>query len=94
MYFRNKSGNPPQKIKVLKNRIFQYATIRRNHNKKVKITESQIIGILKEGENGIPVAELFRRHGMSDATFYNWRSKYGGMNVSMMNLGQLPVILK
>ena len=52
--------------------------------KKSRFTESQIIGILKEAESGVPVAELCRTHGMSDATFYNWRSKYGGMDVSMM----------
>jgi len=52
--------------------------------KKSRFTESQIIGILKEAESGIPVTELCRTHGMSDATFYNWRAKYGGMDVSMM----------
>ncbi len=52
--------------------------------KKSRFTESQIIGILKEAESGVPVTELCRTHGMSDATFYNWRVKYGGMDVSMM----------
>ena len=52
--------------------------------KKSRFTESQIIGILKEAESDVPVTELCRTHGMSDATFYNWRVKYGGMNVSMM----------
>ena len=52
--------------------------------KKSRFTESQIIGILKDAESGVPVTELCRTHGMSDATFYNWRVKYGGMNVSMM----------
>ena len=52
--------------------------------KKSRFTESQIIGILKEAESGVPVTELCRTHGMSDATFYNWRAKYGGMDVSMM----------
>ena len=52
--------------------------------KRSRYSESQIISILKEAESGIPVAELCRKHGMSDATFYNWRSKYGGMDVSMM----------
>ena len=52
--------------------------------KKSRFTESQIISILKEAESGVPVAELCRKHGMSDATFYNWRSKYGGMDASMM----------
>lgn len=49
--------------------------------KKSKFTESQIIGILKEQEQGIKISELCRNHGISDATFYNWKSKYGGMNV-------------
>lgn len=52
--------------------------------KKSRFKESQIITILKEAESGIPVAELCRTHGMSDATFYNWRAKYGGVDVSMM----------
>ena len=52
--------------------------------KKSKYSESQIFSILKEGASGIPVSELCHKHGMSDATFYNWRAKYGGMDVSMM----------
>ena len=52
--------------------------------KKSQYSESQIISILKEAENGVPAAELCRKHGMSDASFYNWRAKYGGMDVSMM----------
>lgn len=47
-------------------------------------TDSQIIGILKQNETGISVPELCRTHGMSSATFYKWRSKYGGMDASMM----------
>ena len=49
--------------------------------KKSKFTESQIIGILKEQEQGAKVSELCRQHGISGATFYNWKSKYGGMAV-------------
>lgn len=45
-------------------------------------TESQIITILKEAEAGIAVNELCRKHNISSATYYNWRSKYGGMEVS------------
>jgi putative transposase len=52
--------------------------------KKSRLSESQIISILKEAESGVPVAELCRKHGMSDASFYNWRAKYGGMDVSLM----------
>ena len=47
-----------------------------------RFTEEQIIGVLKEHQAGIPVAELCRKHGVSEATFYNWRSRYGGMEVS------------
>ncbi len=50
--------------------------------KKRRFTEDQIIGVLKEHQAGIPTAELCRKHGISDATFYNWRSRYGGMEVS------------
>lgn len=52
--------------------------------KKSRYTESQIMSILKKAESGVSVADLCRKHGMSDATFYNWRSKYGGMDASMM----------
>jgi len=50
--------------------------------RKSKFTESQIAGILKEVEAGMAVAEVARKHGISAATFYAWRSKYGGMSVS------------
>ena len=50
--------------------------------KRSRYAEDQIIGILKEQEAGTPVAELCRKHGMSDATFYTWKSKYGGLEVS------------
>ena len=52
--------------------------------KKSQYKESQIFQILKEAEVGVPVPELCRRHGMSNASFYKWRSKYGGMDVSSM----------
>ena len=45
-------------------------------------TEEQIIAVLKEGEAGAKVADLSRKYGMSDATYYNWKSKYSGMTVS------------
>lgn len=48
--------------------------------KKTRFTENQIIAILNEGEAGIQVKEICRTHGISDATYYNWRSKYGGMS--------------
>jgi len=52
--------------------------------KKSRYSESQIMNILKQGEAGVPVPELCREHGMSSASFYKWRSKYGGMDASMM----------
>lgn len=50
--------------------------------KRSRFTQDQIIGILKEHQAGTTAADLCRRHGISDATFYTWRSKYGGMEVS------------
>lgn len=50
--------------------------------KRSRFTEEQIIGILKEHQAGLGAKELCRKHGVSDATFYKWRAKYGGMDVS------------
>jgi putative transposase len=50
--------------------------------KRSRFSEEQIIGILKEHAAGLSAAELCRKHGISDATFYTWRKKYGGMEVS------------
>jgi putative transposase len=47
-----------------------------------RFSEEQIINVLKEHQAGIPIVELCRKHGISDATFYTWRTKYGGMEVS------------
>lgn len=52
--------------------------------KKSRYTDNQIINILKQAETGTPVPELCREHGMSNATFYKWRAKYGGMDASLM----------
>lgn len=52
--------------------------------KQSRYTESQIFQILKQAETGIAVPELCREHGMSSATFYQWRAKYGGMDTAMM----------
>ena len=52
--------------------------------KKSKYSDSQIMAILKQAEAGTPVPELCREHGMSSASFYKWRPKYGGMHASMM----------
>lgn len=49
---------------------------------KKRFTEEQIIGFLKEAESGLPLKELCRRHGFSEASYYLWRSKFGGMSVS------------
>ncbi len=50
--------------------------------KNSRFTESQIVSILKEADAGAKVKEICRRHGISDATYYNWKSKYGGMQAS------------
>lgn len=52
--------------------------------KKSRYSDSQILKILKQAEVGTPVSELCREHGMSSATFYKWRAKYGGMDASLM----------
>jgi putative transposase len=49
---------------------------------KQRFTEEQIIGVLKEAEAGMKVAEVCRKYGISDATYYSWKSKFGGMTVS------------
>jgi putative transposase len=50
--------------------------------RKSKFSETQIVEILKSAESGVPVAELLRKHGISKATFFKWRSKYGGATVA------------
>ncbi len=50
--------------------------------KRSRFSETQIVSILKEAERGIRVVDLCRKHGMSDATFYKWRAKYGGLEAS------------
>ena len=55
-----------------------------------RYTEAQIIAILRQAEGGVPVSELCREHGMSDASFYKWRAKYGGMHASL--IGQMKAM--
>jgi len=52
--------------------------------KKSRFSEAKIMGILQQAESGVLVTELYREHGMSNASFYKWRAKFGGMDVSMM----------
>jgi putative transposase len=53
--------------------------------KMTRYSEPQILSILRQAEGGVPVSELCREHGMSNASFYKWRSKYGGMDASMIS---------
>ncbi|MBL4890802.1 MAG: IS3 family transposase [Rhizobiaceae bacterium] len=53
--------------------------------KKTRYSDAQIMGILKQAESGVPVSELCREHGMSNASFYKWRAKFGGMDASMIS---------
>ena len=50
--------------------------------KRSRFTETQIISILKEADAGVQIKQLCRKHGISDATYYNWKSRYGGMSAS------------
>lgn len=90
------SGNPPNPngyvTSYLWEEIFPKDTwlkilgsyIHHSRMKTSKFTDSQIMNILKQAESGITVSELFREFGMSSATFYKWRAKYGGMDISMI----------
>jgi putative transposase len=59
--------------------------IEENSMKMSRFSEPQILAILRQAEGGVPVPELCREHGMSTASFYKWRSKYGGMDASMIS---------
>ncbi|MCP1243910.1 transposase, partial [Acetobacter lambici] len=49
-----------------------------------RFTDAQIMGVIRQAEGGVPVPDLCREHGISNATFYRWRAKYGGMDASMI----------
>lgn len=53
--------------------------------KQSKYSDAQIMSILKQAEGGVPVTELCREHGMSNASFYKWRSKFGGLDASLIS---------
>ena len=53
--------------------------------KQLKYSEAQIMGILNQAKRGVPIADLCREHGMSTASFYKWRAKYGGMDASLIS---------
>jgi putative transposase len=55
-----------------------------------RYSDAQILSILRQADGGMPVAELCREHGMSSASFYKWRAKFGGMDASM--IGQMKAI--
>ena len=52
--------------------------------KKSRFTETQIVAILKQADSGMPLKELLRKHGISAATYYNWKAKYGGLDASQL----------
>ena len=52
--------------------------------KKSRFSDNQIVNILKQAEQGVPIAELCREHNVGQSTFYNWRSKYGGMDATLI----------
>jgi len=58
---------------------------RRTLTKNKRYGDAQIMGILKQAESGVPVSELCREHGMSSASFYEWRANFGGMDTSMIS---------
>jgi putative transposase len=60
--------------------------------KKSTFSESQIVGILKEGEAGVPVAQILRKHEISQSTYYKWKAKYGGADIAeLRRLKELEV---
>ena len=78
-------GNPPPKLKGCESRIFSAIMHEEILMKMTRYSEPKILAILRQAEGGVPVSELCREHGMSNASFYKWRSKYGGMDASMIS---------
>ena len=74
----------PQKLVAFQSRISENIEAGDFAMKKSHFTDSQIVAILKQAENGIPVPELCREYGMSSASFYKWRARFGGMDISMI----------
>jgi putative transposase len=70
---------------VFKSRIFSARYLRRFTMKNGRYSDAQIMAVLKQAEGGVPVSELCREHGMSSASFYKWRAKFGGMDASLMS---------
>tara|TARA_B110000116_G_C16567339_1_gene460299 strand:- start:401 stop:718 length:318 start_codon:yes stop_codon:yes gene_type:complete len=70
---------------VFKSRIFSARYLRGFLMKTARYSDARIMGILKQAEGGVPVSELCREHGMSSASFYKWRAKFGGMDASMVS---------
>ena len=60
--------------------------------KRKRFTEEQIIGILREHEAGAKTADLARKHGLSEATLYNWKARFGGMDVNTRRTMTLPLV--
>ena len=77
-------ANPPLKLVVFKSRIFSARYLRRFMMKNGGFSDAQIMAVLKQAEGGTPVSEVSREHGMSSASFYKWRAKFGGMDASLI----------
>ena len=78
-------GIIPRELAGFKSRIFSGLMIEEILMKTSRFSEPQILAILRQAEGSIPVPDLCREHGMSTASFYKWRAKYGGMDASMIS---------
>jgi putative transposase len=79
---RSLLANPDLPLRFSSTGIQSPAFLKDGQMKRARFTEDQIIGVLKEHEAGAKTADLARKHGVSEATLYNWKAKYGGMDVS------------